>query len=241
MNLLYKLTSIILLIVISVGLRVAAQSQAPVAKQPTRNFDVKADMMKVIWGEERKVLLTGNVVFTQEDTRLTSQRVEWDRKQETAVFPGKLQITTSDAEATSDKGQALFKKRLGVLEGNVVLKYRPKPEKPGAETDKEDPATAMRKDTLLTCQKLDYDYKNKISVATGNVVIRQTERTATADKVTFDQKQELLTLVGNIRVVDDQGQEFTAPGEARISIKKGQEWMEAPNPTVRFKVDMDEE
>ncbi len=236
------LISLVAILAIALGLGVAAQSPVQPAKEkkPPRNFDVKADLMKVVWGEERKVLLTGNVVFTQEDTKIQSAYVEWDRKAETALFPGKVTITTPEAVATSDKGQAFFKKRIGILEGSVNMIYTPKEEKPVDPKDKEDPQTSLRKETTMTCTKLEYDYKNKIAVATGGVTIIQKERTVTADKVIFDQKQELLTLNGNVKVVDDQGQEFNAPGEAKISIKKGQEWIEAPNPTAKFKVEMDE-
>jgi len=229
------------IVVIALALGVAAQSPVQPAKEkkPPRNFDVKADLMKVVWGEERKVLLTGNVLFTQEDTKIESGYVEWDRKAETAVFPGKVTITTPEAVATSDKGQAFFKKRLGVLEGSVNMLYTPKEEKPVDTKDKENPQTSLRKETTMTCTKLEYDYKNKIAVATGGVTIKQKERTVTADKVVFDQKQELLSLNGNVKVVDDQGQEFNAP-EAKISIKKGQEWIEAPNSAGKFKVEMDE-
>lgn len=228
------------MVVIAVALGAAAQTpvQSTKDKKPPRNFNVKADLMKVVWGEERKVLLTGNVIFTQEDTRIASDYVEWDRKQETAIFPGKLSITTPEAEATAAKGQAFFKKRVGILEGSVSMIFRPKEEK--LVEDKESVQTSMHRETTMTCSKLEYDYKNKIAVATGGVTICQKERTVTADKVVFDQNQELLTLNGNVRVVDDQGQEFNAPGEAKISIKKGQEWIEAPNPTAKFKVDIDE-
>lgn len=231
---------IICLAVLTAAALAFAANEPAKEKKPPRNFDVKADLMKVVWGAERKVVLTGNVLFTQEDTKIASEKVEWDRKQEIAVFPGKLTITTPEAQATADKGKVFFKTRIGILEGSVNMLYHPKEEKPEDTADKESVQSAMRQESTLTCSKLEYDYKNKIATATGGVTIKQPERTVTADKVVFDQKAELITLNGNIKVVDNEGQEFTAPGEARISIKKGEEWIEAPNPTAKFKVEIDE-
>ncbi len=229
------------IIMIALTLGVVAQSPvqpAKVKKPPREVFLQHADLTKYL-GDERKLFLSGNVIFTQEDTRISSEKVEWDRKAETAICPGKLTITTKEAEVTADKGQVLFKKRIGILDGSVTILYHPKDEKPVDEKDKENPQAFLSKETTITCAKLEYDYKNKIAVATGGVNILLKERTVTADKVIFDQKRELLTLIGNVKVIDDQGQEFNAP-EAKISIKKGQEWTEAPNSTAKFKVEMDE-
>ena len=40
---------------------------------------------------------------------------------------------------------------------------------------------------------------------------------------------------------DEQGQTFSAPGKVIISLKEGDEWIEAPNATATFKVDLDED
>lgn len=234
-----------LLLIIGITAALFAQTPADTPAKPgkKKNFDVTADKMRVTWGNDKKVLLSGNVVFTQEDIKIMSEYVEWDRTQETATFPKKVSIIGKNEDATAAKGQAFFKKRIGILEGDVVLNIKQKEEAnaENKESSKDSVREGLKKDTLVTCNKLEYDYKNKISVATGQVTIKQKDRTVTSDKVVFDQKNELLTLNGNVKIVDEEGQEFTTPGEARISIKKGDEWIEAPNLSAKFKINIDEE
>ena len=70
--------------------------------------------------KENKVYLKGNVKFTHGDTVLTCDEVEWDRDTQIAVSPGKVTITDPECDITGDKGTAYFKKRIGVVEGNVI-------------------------------------------------------------------------------------------------------------------------
>jgi lipopolysaccharide assembly outer membrane protein LptD (OstA) len=211
----------------------------PEAKKQSVAFGAKS--VRAPWGGKGLTVMKGEVWFQHDDTRVSSDHVEYDSREDvkTALSPGKIAITNPECDITGDKGSASFIKRLGVLEGNVVMLLKPKPEE-SASADKESARAKLKQPTTITCAKLEYLYKKKIATALGSVVFKQEKRTATADKAVYDIKNELLTLAGNVRAVDEDGQTFSAP-RAMISLKKGSEWIDAPDAKATFKIDLDEE
>lgn len=199
----------------------------------------KADHTKSIWNDKKTVLMKGNVSFTHEDTIIKSDQVDYDDSQKMAVSPGKLTIQDPECDIVGDKGCAYFKKHIGIVEGNVLMNV--KKNESEQNTDKESIRTKFNQPTTITCQKLEYCYKTKIASATGNVLFKQKNRSASAEKAVYDEKKELLTLSGNVKGIDEDGQTFSAPGDVVISLKKGDEWMEAPNSSATFKIDIDED
>lgn len=214
-----------------------AQTQS--AKKQHETVLGKADLMKSAWGDKKTVLMKGNVKFTHGDTLLTSDQVEYDQTAKTAVSPGKVVITNPDSDVSGSKGNLYFQKRIGVLEGSVVMHIKPKAQDKPA--DKESVRAKLNELTTITCEKLEYQYKAKIATATGSVVFKQEKRSASADKAVYDESKELLTLTGNVRSVDENDQTFTAPGTVVISLKKGDEWMEAKDANASFKIDLGDE
>jgi lipopolysaccharide assembly outer membrane protein LptD (OstA) len=203
-----------------------------------------ADLARTVWDKNTtKVLLTGSVKFTHGDTVLTCDEVRYDRDANIAVSPGKLSITDPECDITGDKGAAYFKKRIGVVEGNVTMLVKPKKSEEQA-SNKEGSSESIRaklaKPTTVTCQKLEYNYRDKIASATGGVVLKQERRTANANKLIYDENNEIITLLGDVHGVDEDGQTFSAPDKVTICVKKGAEWMEAPNASATFKVETEE-
>ncbi len=227
--------------IVSPGI-MAQQAKAP-AQTPAKKGDVvsKFKYYKMRWGDNATtLLLKGDVTFTHEDTVIASDQVDYDDSAKTAVSPGPIKITNPECDITGDKGSAYFRKKLGVIEGNVVMLFKPKQEASAVNADK-DSVDKFKQPTTVTCLRMEYFYGQKLASAQGGVVFKQPKRTAYADKAVYDQKAEILTLTGNVRAVDEQGQTFTAPGEVKISLKKGDEWMEALNAGGTFKIDLGEE
>jgi len=220
-----------------------AKDRKPVADEKKKSEEVigRADYMKSAWGGKKTVLMKGNVKFTHGDTVLTSDQVDYDQDAKVAVSPGKVVITNPECDITGDKGSAFFKKRLGIIEGSVVMQVKPKQTEQDAAADKENVRAKLSKPTTVTCARLEYQYREKIATALGGVVLKQEKRTASADKLIYDEKNELLTLIGNVKGTDENNQTFAAPGKVTISVKKGDEWMEAEKASATFKVDVDEE
>lgn len=236
--------------IVMLALAVAAACSSILAQQPTKPADKKpAKQEEVIidakhgrksWGPKKTTLLEGDVKCVHGDTTLTTDRVEFDEDAQIVTSPGKLFITSPECDITGDKGTAYLKKRIAVLEGNVVMQLKPKKTE-GEKADKDSPREKFNQPTTITCSKIEYLYKKKIASGTGNVIFKQDKRTATAQKFTYDEMKEELVVMGNVKAVDEDGQTFSAPEKVIISLKKGSEFMEAPNATATIKVDLSAE
>jgi len=227
------------------GAALVAQENKPRPEQTAKKtqpavVEGHADSWETKWGDKKTVLMKGNVRFTHEDTTLTSDEVLYNEEGKIAVSTGKVHITNPEANMVGEKGSAYFKKRLGVLEGAVVIHLKPKKsEKDVANT--ESVRGKLKEPTTITCDRVEYFYKDKLISATGGVVFKQTRRTASADKVVYDEKKELVTLTGNVKGTDEYGQTFSAPGTVLMSVKEGDEWMKAKDARASFKIDVEED
>lgn len=216
------------------------EPKAPAGKTKPNEVIGKYDFMKVIWKDGQKtILLKGSVKFTHDDTAITSDQVDYDDAANTAVSPGKLVISNPECDITGARGSAFFKKRLGIVEGSVVMNLKPRKDET-EPADSDSVRARLNEPTTITCSRLEYLYRDKIVTATGQVVFRQNKRKATADKVIYDQKNEFVTLTGNVSMIDEDGQTFSAP-KVTMSVKKGDEWMEAPSANATFKIDLGED
>lgn len=225
---------------ISTCVGIFAQDQAKPAATPAKKDEVHfvAKMWRSTLGDKPSVLLKGGVTFTHDDTTLTSDQVTYDKKSSIATSPGKVSISDPECNITGDKGTANFDKKLGVLEGSVTMLVKPKPTEE-TTSDKDSIRAKMTKPTTITCPKVEYLYKSKIATLTGGVNFKQEKRSASAQKAIYDAKKELLTLSGDVKGIDEDGQTFSAPA-VKMSLKKGDEWMEAENANASFKVDVEE-
>jgi len=236
-----------LLVAVGIGAQQPQQPPKSAAGSDAKQLeDVlgRADVMKTQWGSKNvtRVLMKGNVKFTYKDTTMTCDEATYtdDRnaRSKIAVVPGKINITSPDCDLTGDKGSADFNKKLVVLEGNVTMLARPKPSDENA--DPESVKAKLSQPTTITCPRLEYLYGDKIATATGGVTFKQEKRSGSAQKAVYDSKKELLVLTGDVKGTDEDGQTFSAP-KVTISLKKGDEWMEAENASASFKIDTGKE
>ena len=81
---------------------------------------------------------------------------------------------------------------------------------------------------VVTCDKIDYFYKEKRAESAGNLKIVQKDRVDyPADAATYLGKDEIVKLTGNIQANDEKKKHtFSAP-KVTISLKDDDEWMEA--------------
>jgi len=189
-------------------------------------------------GEKRITFVEGDVKCIHGDTVLTTESATVDEKEQIITVPGKITITSPECDIAADRGIAYLKKRLAVLEGNVVMHLKPKIEE---EVERNSERAKYSRPTTITCEKIEYLYRKKVASGTGNVIFKQDKRTATARKFTYDEKSEILTIMGDVKAVDEDGQTFYAPEKVVICLKKGNEYMEASNAGATIKVDMSEE
>jgi len=199
-------------------------------------FNVKSRVWKSAWGAEKTVVLSGDVVITQGDTTLKSDKITYNEDSRVATSPGRLTISDPESDITGDSGVAYLKQRLAKLQGNIKLIVKPKPKQDTASKP-----TQLSDNVVITCDTLDYLYKEKQATAAGNLTMVQKDRTVTAEKGVYDAKNELLTLTGSVKGHDEKGQTVSAGGKAVISFKEGDEWMEVEQASGTFKVNLEEE
>jgi lipopolysaccharide assembly outer membrane protein LptD (OstA) len=207
-------------------------------QQQPRYSEIKyqADTSSYKWdGNDRILALKGNVKFTQGDTALTADKVDYKESTNTAIATGNLKIYDDRNTITGDLCTVNFKEKKGSVTGNVRLLIKPKPE--GGKSLKSE----WKDDTEVTCALLDYFYKEKRAVVPGALTITQKKRVVTADSGTYFVKDELAKLVGNVKGRDDKNRHnFQAPS-VTISLKESDQWVEADKATGSFYVENEEE
>ena len=234
-----KVVAILAGVCVCVGL--FAQDQPKSAPAATKDLvRITAKVSRFPIGDDKTEGTYKIVQFAHNDTVVSSDLVTYDRKTKIAISPGKINITDPECDITGDKGNADFNKKISNIEGNVTMLLKPKQDSQPKPKDNESLTAKMKKPTTVTCPKIEYLYKNKIATLTGGVNFKQEKRSASSNKAVYDGKAEILTLTGDVKGVDEDGQTFSAT-TVKISFKKGDEWMELENANANVKVDLGEE
>ncbi|MEP3244989.1 MAG: LPS assembly protein LptD [Sneathiella sp.] len=87
----------------------------------------------------------------------------------------------------------------------------------------EDPSSlSLEKGSLFSADEIQYDQKNEVVTASGNVEIVQGERVLKADKVTYDVRQDSVIASGNIVLLEPTGEVvFAEKVELASELKTG--------------------
>ena len=240
-------STIVMIAVVLVGaVLVAQQAGSPKPAEP-KYTEVKyeADQSSYKWvGEDRVLALTGHVKFTHGDTIIYADKIDYRESTRIATTTGKLKIYDDQNTITGEKCTVNFKEKKGTLTGSVVLVAKPKPKPVTAAADTSKPKTLKdewKDEATITCDKIEYYYKEKRAVVPGPIKMVQKTRTVTADSGTYLGKDEIVQLTGNVKGNDDKDKHsFTAPA-VKISLKKDNEWMEAEKATGSFYVKEEDE
>jgi lipopolysaccharide assembly outer membrane protein LptD (OstA) len=217
---------------------VAQQAEKPPAEPKYTEIKYSADTSSYRWeGDDRVIALKGNVKFTQGDTTVTADKVDYRESTKTAQMSGNLKITDPQSTTTGDTCTVNFEQKKATLTGNVRMAARPKPRQAEPADAKVKPLKAEWKDEMVvTCDKIDYFYKEKRAESAGNLKIMQKDRVITADAATYLGKEEIVKLSGNIQAKDEKKKHtFSAP-KVTVSLKDGDEWIEAENASGTFYV-----
>ena len=164
------------------------------------------------------ITLAGDAWLSSEDTKLTTQLAALNRKTNIASSPGKLVLDTQDATINANTGTAYYATRDVLMRGQIVMNIRPRAQ------DKNAPEGSARQrfdsPAVVTCDKLDYNWGSRQGILTGNLIIKQKNRTVTADRVLVDAKNEILTLDGNVTYKTTDGDDGKAK-QAIINYRDG--------------------
>ncbi len=241
--------AMVLLVVIS-AVFAAQQADTPKPAEPKyTEIKYSADMSSYRWdGEDRILALKGNVKFVQGDTVLLADEVDYRESTRTANASGNLKIYDEQNTITGDTCTVNFKEKKGSLTGNVRMVAKPK-QKPGNSKAEEDSGDSKpeslrsewKDEVVITCDKIDYFYKEKRAVVPSTVTVVQKTRTVTADSATYAGKEEIVQLVGNVKGRDEEEKHTFSSPKVTISLKEDDEWIEAEKATGSFYVKEEEE
>jgi lipopolysaccharide export system protein LptA len=217
----------------------------------------------VKYEEGKRAVLQRGVLIRHKDTTFRAERVE-------LTLEGKdvrLAVATGTPEArpqavdprntvTGDKFTIYPEEKRLVVEGTVKVVTRPKENAPeekagapgertGAPADKKGPLRdTIKGDTVITGDRLEYDYRRKNLIAEGSALkVVNKQRTLTARRLTYADKTEDLVLEGDpIQYRDEKGNELSAAGPWKFNLKEGIETLEINQPfTGKFLVKEEEE
>ncbi len=150
--------------------------------------------------------MTKNVVVTQsgEDVVIRAQDATFDRNRNIANASIGLSVETRDSTITGDKLFADFNARTATITGHVVIHSHGKNDGVAAGLRGE----AGKKPITVTCERVDWDYDIRQATATGNIHIAQGVNNGTCNKIVYDEKQNIINLLGNVRFTDDKCNTF---------------------------------
>ena len=195
---------------------------------------------------------TGSPRFQDKQSTVTAQRVEINFKERWAAFAGGVaMITQKQPEPPPPGTPAKPGEPAAPAAGEQAAQPAPAPAQPSAKPDQTKPngkdeeqkdrplESYWEEKTTITCDRLEYYYREKRAVAAGNVKAVQKRGTAEADSATFLVNDEVLTVAGNVRMTTDKGETFRCD---KITISLKDNWLEAEGQVAsQFKVTEKEE
>ncbi|MHB1001111.1 MAG: LptA/OstA family protein [Armatimonadota bacterium] len=228
-------------IILLAAVIIYAQADAKKAAPKYTEVRYSADATSYRWeGDDRILVLSGNVKFVQGDTVLVADKVDYRESTRTASAAGKLRIYDDLNSITGDKCTVFFKDKKGTITGSVHMIAKPKP-KADEDADSKSLKSQIKDETNLDCSAIDYFYKEKRAVLSSPVKVVQKDRTVTADNAVYLGNDEIIELAGNVKGNDEKDKHnFTSP-KVRISLKDTDQWIEAEKATGTFYIKDDEE
>jgi lipopolysaccharide export system protein LptA len=182
-------------------------------------------------GDVRKVK---SLTLQDGDTTAFAPYGEVDNKRKYAIATGELWLDDPRLNLKANKLEVWYaeNQKRALLTQNVRLLIKPRETSNQQLTDEEDKLQeAKRYPIEAECGQIEYFYRKKVAMITGGIKAVQRlqegqERKLTADRAEYDQKNEILVLIGNV-VLEDPDGKFKAP-RLIVSIKEGEEWVRAP-------------
>jgi len=149
---------------------------------------------------------TKDVVITQqsEDIIIRAQDVRADRIRKLANATDQLSIETRDSTIKGKKLFADFNNRTAVITQNVVITSHGKND--GAAAGMR--ADLAHKPIRVNCERVDWEYDIRQATATGNIQIFQGVNRGTCNKIIYDERKNIIDLIGDVRFGDDKNRRF---------------------------------
>lgn len=188
------------------------------------------------------------VIIRQKDTVFRADRIEISMENDeprVAVATGNPRANDPRNTVTGEKFTIYLKERRVVVEGSTKVVTRPKEKEPAATPAADDKSirSQLKGETVVTANRLEYDYRRKNFVAEGALKFVNKRGTLMADRITYSDKTEDAVLYGApIHWVDEKGQQFDTAGPIEMNLKEGAETLKINQPFKgKFLIKEDEE
>jgi lipopolysaccharide transport protein LptA len=155
-------------------------------KAPRITFDLHNDVTAA----------TGGVEVVQGDTTVTAGSLRHNARTGDVVADGGVTLTQPGSKVTGRRLQANLRTRRADVRGDVTLVRAPGPPPPGRP---DQVATAVAKEeTTITAARIVFGWDANEGEAEDHVVIRQKDRTAWADRLTYSEPSNRVVLTGHV-------------------------------------------
>ena len=222
---------------------VALHAAPPLIPKPkTRLVDFVGDSYVEKETTQGTILtLSGNVKIVSDDTTLLTELATLNKKTSVANSPGKVRINDTQNSVIGDRGVAYYKTRDAKVTGNVVITIKPKqaPQK----TDDGSLRNEFNAPITINCENGDYNWRDRVAVATGRLTFHFKDRTVTADKAVYYGNEEKVVLTGNVHYTRANRKDNGTSPQAIAIITEGKEEFTVPKSPggVRGTMEVDEE
>ncbi len=190
----FLLTLIIFSLIIFLSFCASAQEE----KEETEESVVNIGADNVIYDKGTdKMIFEGNVVITQEDITLTAQEADFDVDKKIGQIKGDIKLVQSDITITGENLEAYLNDKRYIFQEKVILIQERKDKE-----EKEDNIT-------WNCNNLEIFTDTQDLTATGEVKILKKDYTITAEKAIYNDKEQIITLTGKVRIEEEAGRWIT--------------------------------
>lgn len=204
--------------------------RAATAPEPAEKRQEKE--RKVILKSPTGVLTYQNDLYTATDATLelpdsqavvTASRIEYNDEEQWAKATGQPCLRDERNELTARTIRVDLKAKRADAEGEVRLVARPKE----AETESgRKIREKIKEPVVITCDKVEYFYRDKQGTATGNLKIlykaKKADWTATGTRLSYNGKEETLTLEGDVQFSNTRGEGGRCE-QVTVTMKEGAE------------------
>jgi len=168
-------------------------------------------------GNDRKAVITGNVVVHKGDMKLYTNEINYDMNSSIGYYLVSGRIVNKDNELISKQGHYFAKTNDIFFKNNVVLTHRPAGEKKpdfviNCDTMRYNslskityfygPTTIKNEENLIYCEDGWYHTEKELSRFSKNSYILTTEQKMWGDSVFYDGKKSIGRTFGNVQIID---------------------------------------
>ena len=190
----FLLTLIIFSLIIFLSFSASAQEEKEETEESVVN--IGADNVTYDKGTD-KMIFEGNVIITQEDITLTAREADFDVDKKIGQIKGDIKLVQSDITIAGETLEAFHNDKKYIFQEKVVLIQERKDEE-----EKED-------NIIWNCNNLEIFTDTQDLTATGEVKILKKDYTITAEKAIYNDKEQIITLTGKVRIEEEAGRWIT--------------------------------